>query len=44
MMMMMMMMMMMIMIIMITRDEAWERRCQQIVVERSRHAASICEA
>ena len=33
-----------IMIIIITRDEARERRCQQIVVERSRHAEPICKA
>ena len=31
-------------IIMITRDEARERRCEQIVVERSRHAEPICKA
>ena len=31
-------------VIIITRDEARERRCEQIVVERSRHAEPICKA
>ena len=39
------MVMIMIMIMaMTTRDEARDRRCQQIVLEHSRHAEPICKA